>query len=93
MLFVGSQAFAQVVDMRAFSRQRGYRAYRVEQVSMPMPVRSYPVHKQAESPSSENRSREFPVSGTPVRENNASEDQAFDTPVSETVSAENSCDA
>ncbi len=52
ILFAGSQALAQAVDMRAFSRQRGYKAYRTEQVATSTTVRSYPVRERTELSSS-----------------------------------------
>ena len=52
ILFAGSQALAQAVDMRAFSRQRGYKAYRKEQVATSTTVRSYPVRERTELSSS-----------------------------------------
>ena len=88
MLFFCTQVFAQVVDMRAFSRQRGYRAYRAEQVLTPAPVRSYPVQRQAELPSRENQSEAIPVSETPARANHVSGNQAFEASVPETASAD-----
>ena len=45
VFFMVGQAFAQMTDMRAFSRQRGYRAYRTEHSSVQKSSRNSSIER------------------------------------------------
>lgn len=52
--FFNQEANAQVVDMRAYSRQRGFKAYSVRQQAYVPPVRKTPPAQNRAEPAKEN---------------------------------------
>ena len=66
-MLVSGQASAQVVDMRAYSRQHGFKAYQAKTLSSPVRKKSVPVKQEKTSVSPQTASGQTETTQTAAR--------------------------